>query len=332
MSIPGDNGKLLPAQNTFTLLKSEDLYKYEAQMKKLCNVDFCSNAGVSAIVGPNNTTQLLPYVETIVEQNSTNLVTVPSTFYGTSVIGYFVNWSNNSTELSQSTFASEHLQLTAFYKFKPTNDSRNLVVGGTIGGNVTLNWNLHPSSYVTGYKIYRKPYGQNEEYLTTVSNTTSQFVDYDYKVSENLGPDSRVGYDVRAVCVTTIPGSSSYTMEADPDFVNQFAVPNIEANNIMNCDLTTMKSDKPSLEQNLGAYPNPFNPTTNIKYQVSEATYVSLKVYNLLSQEVANLVDETKPAGIYTVNFNARNLPTGTYIARLQTGSKITSTKLQLIK
>lgn len=63
-----------------------------------------------------------------------------------------------------------------------------------------------------------------------------------------------------------------------------------------------------------------------------EAGAVTLKVFNILSQEVASLVDENKAAGTYQVNFNAKNLPTGIYVARLQAGSKVMSIKLQLIK
>lgn len=79
-------------------------------------------------------------------------------------------------------------------------------------------------------------------------------------------------------------------------------------------------------------YPNPFNPSTKIKFTIPEAELVNLKIFNILSQEVACLVNEMKSAGTHVVNFNALNLPTGTYIARLQAGSKVISMKLLLVK
>lgn len=79
-------------------------------------------------------------------------------------------------------------------------------------------------------------------------------------------------------------------------------------------------------------YPNPFNPATVIRYALPESEHVTLKVYNILSQEVADLINENQSAGIHQVNFNASSLPTGIYIARLHAGAKTMSIKLQLVK
>ncbi|MBI5022541.1 MAG: T9SS type A sorting domain-containing protein [Ignavibacteriales bacterium] len=79
---------------------------------------------------------------------------------------------------------------------------------------------------------------------------------------------------------------------------------------------------KYSLGQN---YPNPFNPTTIIKYDVSKAAHLTLKVFNLLGQEVATLVDDNKNAGTYEVQFNGSKLTSGVYFYRLQVGSSSVS-------
>lgn len=83
------------------------------------------------------------------------------------------------------------------------------------------------------------------------------------------------------------------------------------------------------LEQN---YPNPFNPSTEIKYSIPVESYVRLKVYNVLGNEVATLVNEEKPAGKYSIKFNASNLSSGVYIYRLQTDYSIITKKMTLIK
>jgi hypothetical protein len=84
-----------------------------------------------------------------------------------------------------------------------------------------------------------------------------------------------------------------------------------------------------SLEQN---YPNPFNPSTTIKYSIPEASKVILKLYNLLGEEVATLVNEEKVAGYYMVEFNAVNLPSGVYFYRIQAGHFVQTRKMILMK
>ena len=84
-----------------------------------------------------------------------------------------------------------------------------------------------------------------------------------------------------------------------------------------------------SLEQN---YPNPFNPSTRIQYQVSSISQVTLKVYDVLGNEVATLVNEEKPAGNYEVEFDATGLSSGIYLYRLNAGSFSKIKKMVLTK
>jgi photosystem II stability/assembly factor-like uncharacterized protein len=88
-------------------------------------------------------------------------------------------------------------------------------------------------------------------------------------------------------------------------------------------------------------YPNPFNPSTTIEYQIPPSPFykkgerggfVSLKVYDLLGREVATLVDEKKPAGKYTVRWNAEKLSSGVYFYRLRTGVFSETKKMILIR
>jgi photosystem II stability/assembly factor-like uncharacterized protein len=81
-------------------------------------------------------------------------------------------------------------------------------------------------------------------------------------------------------------------------------------------------------------YPNPFNPITKIGFQIPGGTsgLVSLKVYDILGREVATLINEEPPAGIYEVEFNAESLSSGIYFYRLQTGNFVDTKKFTLMK
>ena len=94
------------------------------------------------------------------------------------------------------------------------------------------------------------------------------------------------------------------------------------------------QSETFQLEQN---YPNPFNPSTTIKFTIphearGETREVSLKVYDVLGNEVAILLNEYKPAGTYEVRFDAGNLPSGIYLARLKSSDRIKTMKMILVK
>lgn len=87
--------------------------------------------------------------------------------------------------------------------------------------------------------------------------------------------------------------------------------------------------DRYDLSQN---YPNPFNPSTTIKFQIPKDGFVSLKVYDILGNEITTLVNEEKPKGRYEVNFNSASLASGVYIYKIQAGTFVNSKKMILLK
>jgi hypothetical protein len=93
-----------------------------------------------------------------------------------------------------------------------------------------------------------------------------------------------------------------------------------------------------SLEQN---YPNPFNPSTRIEFivpanviesETKKFQLVTLKVYDVLGNEIATLVNEEKPAGSYDVKFDASQLSSGIYFYKLKAGSFVGTKKMLLLK
>lgn len=83
------------------------------------------------------------------------------------------------------------------------------------------------------------------------------------------------------------------------------------------------------LQQN---FPNPFNPSTSIQYAIASSQFVTLKVYDVLGNEIAALVDEEKQAGVYEVEFNAAGLSSGIYFYKLVSESFSQTNKMILMK
>ena len=84
-----------------------------------------------------------------------------------------------------------------------------------------------------------------------------------------------------------------------------------------------------NLKQN---YPNPFNSTTRIFYALSKQNFVSLKIYDVLGNDIAQLVNETKVPGSYSVYFNAGNLSSGIYFYKLTIGKESKTKKMVLMR
>ena len=124
----------------------------------------------------------------------------------------------------------------------------------------------------------------------------------------------------------TAPGPGTYTVNAGHKSPLKWDSTSVT---IILTDLgeNTFNPSKFKLYDN---YPNPFNPSTTIKYSIAEAYYTSIKIYDALGNEVSSLVNETKPAGTYEVEFNASNLSSGIYYYTLQSGS-FTSTKKMIL-
>ena len=121
--------------------------------------------------------------------------------------------------------------------------------------------------------------------------------------------------DVRATDVNGDFLTTSFNVEVDPTVAleDELGIP-----------------DEYQLAQN---YPNPFNPTTNIRFGLPEAANVSLRIYNILGEEVATLVNSTElAAGFHTYNFDASRLSSGMYIYRIEAGNFVEVKKMLLLK
>ncbi|MFQ5753344.1 MAG: T9SS type A sorting domain-containing protein, partial [bacterium] len=83
------------------------------------------------------------------------------------------------------------------------------------------------------------------------------------------------------------------------------------------------------LEQN---YPNPFNSSTTIKYSLAKPNYMSIRIYNLIGQEMKTLIDGYQTAGIHEIKWTAEGFPSGIYFYKLQSGGFSETRKLIIKK
>jgi hypothetical protein len=181
----------------------------------------------------------------------------------------------------------------------------DLVIQGFENNKVTLKWKDN-SKVEDGYVIERKQ-GEASSFsvLDSLGKNVGQYVD------------------------TTIEAGQIYIyrVQAYKSSVGS------EYSNEVSLNLTGVKKEvlprEYSLSQN---YPNPFNPTTTIGYQLPISGYLTLKVYNLLGQEVATIFEGVQSAGNYSVTFDANGLTGGIYFYQLKAGSFVENKKFILLK
>jgi uncharacterized protein YegP (UPF0339 family) len=167
--------------------------------------------------------------------------------------------------------------------------------------------------------------------LNYMADANGDFVDYsisDLDGSYMIGSVEAGSYTM----VSTLVSFDNAQKNISIDYSNNSTINvdfSLNPNSTMgiNNNVTTINGYE--LQQN---YPNPFNPSTIISYQIPQNSFVTLKVYNILGNEVATLVNEQQIAGKYNFNFKANNLASGVYIYKLTAGGFTSVRKLTLLK
>jgi hypothetical protein len=194
--------------------------------------------------------------------------------------------------------SEKHGSLHGYYKLNPLgNDALLVVVGMNVGQSNTV--------------------GAGGGILTTASSWT-EFNLPIYYTPGSPDPDNVV---ISFIVADAAGGTATIGSEAYVDFIDLTDPSSLEQLDGLPVDF--------SLSQN---YPNPFNPTTNIEYTIPEASFVQLKVYDILGNEVASLVNQEQTAGTYRADFTASNLASGFYVAQLKAGDFSKTIKMTLMK
>ena len=181
------------------------------------------------------------------------------------------------------------------------------------GKDVTLNWATTTEINSNGFEV-QKMINISWDSLTFVKGAGNSTTTIEYSYVDTNAGSGKIIYRLKLI---DTDGSFSYSSAVEVNIISS-----IEGD----VNLTPTQF---SLSQN---YPNPFNPSTTINYSITKAGNVKITVYNAIGSTVATIVNEYKPAGNYSVQFNGTNLSSGIYLYRLESGNYNATRKLIFLK
>jgi len=253
------------------------------------------------------------------ESTDTFKAFIPAQNNGTKIF-YYISATSNSGRTVEKPLTAP----AGFYNFEISNSVPVELISFSVVENnslVTLNWSTATELNNAGFEIQRLQDYKNKKLSEWISSeqdwevigfvagkgTTTEVQNYSFtdNLTHTLNLNQVIHYRLKQI---DDDGSFKFSFEIEIG---------IPAPNIF------------SLEQN---YPNPFNPTTKISWQSPISSWQTLKIYDMLGNEVAILVNEYRPAGNYEVEFSGSDLPSGVYFYQLKAGSFIQTKKMILLR
>jgi hypothetical protein len=226
------------------------------------------------------------------------------------VIYAFQNWTSvNSTIASPNSLQSNVIfnsgaSVTANYAALKPLPPANVTMVATAGQPVKFTWTEHPDPNVTQYRIWRYKKWESPSWVGTRNRGTTNWTDFSILVSN--GPGAQLYfYDVKAY----------YAPNASISDDNWLTVNGAES------DVERPEDHGPELIQipesyAVSNYPNPFNPTTKISYQLPEPAHVVLEIYDITGRRIAELLNSEIPAGYHSVTWVGTGKASGVYLYR----------------
>ena len=287
---------------------------FQANLRKVYNINFKNNfinevnGGTIIVNGTqyNSPSQNFP----VIEGDSISATAQNQTVNGIDFT--FTGWSDGSQQITRKFGPGDHTTYSANFSGKPNTANRSLHFNASNSNQpITVLWSEHPDLNVTQYQIWRKVNYKKQgvsspALIGTLNRGTTSFVDYDYS-GTNLGyTDYMLWYDVKPYySINQTYSSDNYVIVFSNGMLAKQGKDNTgNINEIVS-------------ENKMENYPNPFNPSTVITYQIVNQRHVSLKVYDCLGKEIAELVNEEQNSGSYKVLFNVNNLGSGIYFYRI---------------
>jgi photosystem II stability/assembly factor-like uncharacterized protein len=225
------------------------------------------------------------------------------------------------------------------------------VQGANADGHPRISWNangevdLNSSGKYQVYKAYKGCWFQGSKIFCSANwgdwntigsptNSTS-FTDYSEDIIVPLPGGTefyKVGYRVQARDAEDPTVLTSALSESIAEFLADNGTETEKAGRGSSPDEQAAYTDAPDVFSLRGNFPNPFNPSTEIRYGLARDTHVRVNVYDMLGREVAHLVDEFQTAGYKSVRFDGSNLPSGIYLCRIMAGKFVDMKKMMLAK
>lgn len=298
---------------------------YIANLMKVYSVTFQNNfigAGNSGVITVNNTQVNSPSLNNmVVEQNPVTATADYQTVNGISY--YFDHWNDGSISATKTFNPTSNDTYTAYFTGTPSKANFNFGFDQVVGQPIKMHWTDNVNPNVT-YQIWRTykgdPVGPTE--IATVQRGVQTYTDYDYTFTGTY-TDKLLYYDVREYY--SVEGTTS-----DPAWEAVYGSgggitpkASVSPDSIMSGEIK---------DYSLACYPNPFNPSTTINFQLPKDGFVALKVYDIVGNEVKILVNGYRTAGNYSVNFDASNLSSGIYFYQIKTNNYFAVKKMMLLK
>lgn len=198
-----------------------------------------------------------------------------------------------------------------------------LIISGNTGDNPVLTWNANSEPDLYGYNVYRNiGTGDNKLNTNPISSTT-----YTDPVTIVKFDGVSTSYFVKAIDNDMNESSSSNTASIQQNTVFPLAKDSVNSSE----SISTVTSSS------IKSFPNPFNPETNITFQLKDDSYVNMQIFNIRGQLVRSLVNNNIEAGQYTLKWDSkddigRDVPSGVYLCCIDAENFHKSIKLLLVR
>ena len=282
-----DSNQVLPPPQEITIAEyNADPESYEGELVSFKNLDLASGtwstSGSSSLKLTDGTDTVAVYLD-----SDMGLFNSPEPKWPVDLVGVASQYNRYSTPGTQILPRT----MDDFMPATPLPVELTSFTANVTEGLVELTWATATEKNNSGFEIQRSLDGKNFAKIGFVQGQGNSVKTSMYSFTDQPGGASEYYYRLKQI---DLNGSFTYS-------------------NVIQTNVTA--PNKFSLEQN---YPNPFNPTTSITFNLKVDSKVTLKVFNILGQEVATLLNSNIQSGVHVVNFNASQLTSGVYFYRLK--------------
>lgn len=275
--------------------------------------DLRQSSGVGITIGDNlvfRALQISPHAHTFTDFE-TNVMIADENYYS----------GSHRSQIFQS-FANHGI----FTSYGAPSQPKNLRITNTSASNINLAWNANPEPDIAHYEVWRNVVNMGTGWQSIATTTSTSYTDPDYMYAFNFGND-QLQYKIRTK-------DNSDNLSPYSDIVSATGEPNGKVGGQDAQQQKFQEKDNPEdFTFNLSSsFPNPFNPTTTIRYSLAAPGNVRLTVYDYLGREVAVLIDGYSVAGRHEVKFDGSNVSSGIYFYTLTSGKNSSTKKFVLMK